>query len=127
VRGGGCLVHGHRTAPQRQPLRQFSTKDGTRSPTAVFFQSGKESHQVNYANLEQAELVAELANREIRGQVEVPKAAPCCRHLLEQLRARLSSAEDRFSHLAGSRTGTQSLQENTAALLLNWYIHGKKA
>jgi hypothetical protein len=29
--GGGCLIHGHRTAPKRQPLRQFSIEDDTRS------------------------------------------------------------------------------------------------
>jgi hypothetical protein len=96
-------------------------------PNGVVFKGNKEAHHVRYASPEQAALVAALAEVGIRGQVEVPKSGADCVHCLNDLRIRIKSAEDHFAGLAASRTGTQSLQEKTSALLLHWYVHGKSA
>ena len=70
-------------------------------------------------------LGAALAEAGIRGAVEIPESSADCARCLEELRSRLKRAEDYFAKLAASRTGTQSLQEKTAALLMQWHIHGK--
>jgi hypothetical protein len=93
-------------------------------PSGVVFKGNKETHRVSYANPEQAALVAALAEIGIRGRIEVPKPAADCSLCLEKLRDRIKHAEERFSALAASRTGTQSLQEKTATLLVRWYVHG---
>lgn len=80
---------------------------------------------MSYSSADQAALVAQLANLEVRGNVEVPKFALECIACSEQLRDRLRDAENRFAELAASRTGTQSLQEKTSALLTHWYLHGR--
>jgi hypothetical protein len=95
------------------------------NPNAVIFTRDKKVHQVNYASPEQAELVVQLARLGIDGVVKVPKAPYGCKQCLEQLQARLSTAEERFAELVGSRTGSQSLQEKTTSLLLRWYTYGK--
>ncbi len=97
------------------------------NPTCVLFKGHKESRQVSYASAEQAALVAELAKMDVRGRVEVPRSASDCAGCLEQLLARLREAEERFTPLAASRTGTQSLQEKTATLLMHWYVHGRSS
>ena len=93
-------------------------------PSGVVFKGNKETHHVTYANSEQAALVAALAEIGIRGNIDVPKSSVDCALCLEELRMRIKRAEEHFSELAASRTGTQALQEKTAALLLHWYIHG---
>jgi len=95
-------------------------------PSGVVFKGNKETHRATYANPEQAALVAALAEVGISGRIEVPKSAMDCGRCLETLRIRLERAEKHFSELAASRTGTQSLQEKTATLLLHWYTHGRK-
>lgn len=97
------------------------------NPATVIFKGSKESHQIGYRSPEQAALVAELARVEIRGHVEIPKSSSECKECLEQLKTRLLSAEERFTELSASRTGTQTLQEKTAALLLHWYTYGKSS
>ncbi|HUJ72946.1 MAG TPA: hypothetical protein VLZ30_11935, partial [Verrucomicrobiae bacterium] len=94
-------------------------------PNAVAFRAGKDVRQADYASPEQAALVAEIARLGIHGQVAVPKASPDCTKCLIQLETRLSKAQMRFADFAASRTGTQSLQEKTVALLLHWYVHGR--
>ena len=96
-------------------------------PNGVVFKGNKETHHVSYANSEQAALVAALAETGIRGRIEVPKSAADCVRCLEELRIRIKRAEEHFTGLAASRTGTQSLQEKTAALLMHWYIHGRSS
>ena len=96
-------------------------------PSGVVFKGNKETHRATYANPEQAALVAALAEFGIREQIEVPKSAVECSRCLEKLRIRIARAEKYFSELAASRTGTQSLQEKTATLLLHWFTHGKKS
>jgi hypothetical protein len=70
-------------------------------------------------------LVAELGRLRIHGQVNVPRTTGDCKNCLVQLGSRLAKAQAFFTELAASRTGTQSLQEKTVALLLFWYTHGK--
>lgn len=94
-------------------------------PSGVVFKGNKETHCVSYANPEQAAFVAALAEIGIRGRIEIPKSAVDCARCLEELRVRVKRAGERFARLAASRTGTQSLQEKTATLLMHWYIHGR--
>jgi hypothetical protein len=96
-------------------------------PNGVVFKGNKERHRLAYANPKQAALVAMLAENGIRGNIEVPKTPVDCERCQEQLRNRIKRAEDHFTELAASRTGTQALQEKTAALLLRWYIHGRNS
>ncbi len=94
-------------------------------PNGVVFKGNKEMHHLTYANSNQAALVATLAEYGIRGNIEVPKSAIDCEQGLEELRSRMKRATEHFTELAVSRTGTQSLQEKTATLLLHWFIHGR--
>jgi hypothetical protein len=96
-------------------------------PNGVVFKGNKEAHHVRYASPEQAALVAALAEVGIRGHIEVPKSAVDCGRCLKELRIRIKSAEERFAELAASRTGTQSLQEKTATLLMHWFVHGRSS
>jgi hypothetical protein len=96
-------------------------------PNGVVFKGNRETNHVGYANSEQAALVAALAELGIRGAVKVPESSADCLRCLEELRSRLKRAGDRFTELAGSRTGTQSLQEKTAALLMHWQILGRNS
>ena len=93
----------------------------------VVFKGNQETNHVGYASAEQAALVAALAEAGIRGAVEVPESAADCVRCLAELQSRLKHAEEQFSKLAGSRTGTQSLQEKTTSLLMRWYIHGRNS
>jgi len=95
------------------------------NPKAVIFTSGRDHREVSYSSTEQAALVAELARLGINGRVEAPQAAVDCDKCLEQLAKRVAAAHERFADLAASRTGTQSLQEKTASLLMHWYLHGR--
>jgi hypothetical protein len=97
------------------------------NPEGVVFKGNKETHHITYANSEQAALVAALAGVGIRGSMEVPTSVAACRQCLEELRNRIKRAEEKFTELAASRTGTQSLQEKTSTLLLHWYIHGRNS
>jgi hypothetical protein len=96
------------------------------NPTAVLFGSHKPS-QISYSSPEQAELVVELSKLGLNGEVNVPKAASHSQQCLQHIRSRLSQAEERFSDLAGSRTGSQSMREKVADLLFHWYTHGRSA
>ena len=95
------------------------------NPTAVTFKSSKENHQINYSSPEQAALVADLARLGVRGETAVPKSAATCSECLKQMHDRMSTAQEKFAEVAAQRTGTESLQEKTTALLLHWYVLGK--
>jgi hypothetical protein len=75
--------------------------------------------------VEQAALAAMLAELDIRGQVRLPKEGDVCKQWLAELQERLSDARARFQSLAGSRTGTAKLEEQTVDLLMQWFIHGR--
>jgi hypothetical protein len=94
-------------------------------PAAVVFASGKDRKEVNYRNVEQAELASMLANLEIRGKIKLPCDPKNCVYGIEKLQERLYSAHKAFEDIAGSRTGTARLQEQTTALLMQWFIHGR--
>lgn len=94
-------------------------------PNAVIFKSGKDTRQLGYASPEQAAMVAEIARLGIHGEIRVPEGAEDCRKCRALLQERLAHARELFAKLAASRTGTQSLQEKTAALLLHWHTQGK--
>jgi hypothetical protein len=95
------------------------------NPSGVVFKGNKDNHQATYASPEQAALVAQLAEVGMSGRVDVPTSSSDCDRCLKQLQARLASAQERFAEVAALRTGTQSLQEKTAALLMQWYILGR--
>jgi hypothetical protein len=95
------------------------------SPAGVDFVQGKTIHHEDYAGVEQAALVADLANLEIRGQVELPADEDACAEWHRAIEKRLADARSRFDALAGSRTGTQTLREASADLLMQWFIHGR--
>lgn len=94
-------------------------------PSGVIFKGNKETHRMTYANPEQAALVATLAEAGIRGNVRIPKSSAESSQCRSEVVIRLRAAEERFSALAAMRTGTQSLQEKTAAVLLHWFVHGR--
>jgi hypothetical protein len=94
-------------------------------PNAIAFRAGKDTRQVDYSSPEQAALVAELGHLGVGGQVNVPRTSVDCTNCLVQIESRLAKAQAFFTELAASRTGTQSLQEKTVALLLFWYTHGR--
>jgi hypothetical protein len=94
-------------------------------PNAVAFRAGKDTRQVDYSSPEQAALVAELGHLGVHGQVNLPRTPGDCTNCLVQIKSRLAKAEVYLTELAASRTGTQSLQEKTIALLLFWYTHGR--
>jgi len=79
------------------------------NPKAVIFRDGRDHREVNYSSTEQAALVAEVARLGINGQLELPRAAVDCDRCREQLVKRVTAAHERFTDLAASRTGTQSL------------------
>jgi hypothetical protein len=117
-----------------EPITSVDVPDGTPHalgatdmfhPNAVIFKSGKEMRQVEYASPEQGALVARIARLGIHGEIRVPEKADDCHKCLGQLESRLAKARELFERLAASRTGTQFLQEKTAAVLLHWYTQGK--
>jgi len=96
------------------------------SPSGVEFVQGKTVQHEAYAGVEQAAVVAVLANLEIRGEVEVPTDEAACRELRRMLESRQSAARNRFGELTGTRTGSENLREAAADLLLQWFIHGRE-
>ena len=74
-------------------------------PAAVIFKGDKDTHQVDYADPEQAALAAELAAVGVRGSVEIPKSPADSKRCLKDLHARFAAAHDRFSEAAAQRTG----------------------
>jgi hypothetical protein len=94
-------------------------------PNAVVFRAGKDSRQVDYANPEQAALVAEISHLGFHGEIRVPVSATDCRDCRTQLKNRLAQARSLFASLAASRTGTQSLQDKTIDVLLHWHTQGR--
>ena len=95
------------------------------NPAGVIFKDNRDSYQVSYASSEQAALVTELAEVGVHGHIELPVSASDCTKCLKELQARLDSAQDRFAEVAALRTGTQSLQEKTAVLLMQWFVQGR--
>ena len=97
------------------------------NPTGVTFKGDRDTHQISYASPQQAALVAALAAIGVRGLVQIPTPPSDCTRCLSQLQARLCTAQERFAEMAALRTGTQSLQEKTASLLMHWFVHGRSA
>jgi len=95
-------------------------------PCGIDFKVGSHTRKMDYASPEQAALVARLAALDVRGKVPVPTDAKASRRVLHELQARLAAAEARFAEVAASRTGTERLQNRTAELLMQWFIHGKR-
>ena len=96
------------------------------SPADVDFAQGKTIHHETYAHPVQAALVALLANLELRGQAELPADERACAEWHKAIEKRLADARGRFDVLAGSRTGTQTLRDASAALLMQWFLHGRR-
>jgi len=96
------------------------------SPAGVDFAQGKKIHHEDYANVAQAALVAELANLEVRGEIEVPAGEADCQKWRADMKTRLDAARSRFDSLTGSRTGSENLREAAANLLMQWFIHGRR-
>jgi hypothetical protein len=94
-------------------------------PKGVDFVQGKSHQQQTYAGIEQAALVAALANLEIRGLVELPDDDDTCRQWRQGIDGRLATARARFDTLTGSRTGSENLRDAAADLLMQWFIHGR--
>ena len=95
------------------------------APAGVDFAQGKTVHHETYAHPAQAALAALLANLEIRGQVELPANEAACAEWQTAVEKRLADAHGRFDALAGSRTGTQTLRDAAAGLLMQWLLHGR--
>ncbi len=95
------------------------------TPAGVDYALGKSFHHETYATAAQAALAALLANLEIRGDVDLPVDESCCLDWHKAVESRLSLARNRFDALAGSRTGTESLREAAASLLMQWFLHGR--
>jgi hypothetical protein len=95
------------------------------APADVDFAQGKTIHHETYAHPVQAALVALLANLELRGQVELPTDERACAEWRKAIEKRLADARNRFDALAGSRTGTQTLRDAAAGLLMQWFLHGR--
>jgi hypothetical protein len=96
------------------------------APADVEFAQGKTIHHETYAHPVQAALVAQLANLEVRGQVELPADERACAEWRKAIEKRLADARTRFDALAGSRTGTQTLRDAAAGLLMQWFLHGRR-
>jgi hypothetical protein len=96
------------------------------APADVDFAQGKTIHHETYAHPVQAALVALLANLEVRGQVELPADERACAEWRKAIEKRLADARNRFDALAGSRTGTQTLRDAAAGLLMQWFLHGRR-
>jgi hypothetical protein len=96
-------------------------------PSTVIFRGDKDTHQVSYNSPEQAQLVSELARMGVRGHVMAPRTPSDCHECLKQLEVRVCTAREGFAEMAALRTGTLSLQEKTAALLMLWYAQGKRS
>ncbi len=95
-------------------------------PAGVDFHQGKTVHHETYANPEQAALVGLLASMEVRGEVKLPEHEQACAVLRQELNDRLGEARSRFEALAESRTGTDTLRNATAGMLMQWFIHGRQ-
>ena len=92
----------------------------------VSFKTASGTKPVKYAHAAQAELVARLSNLGLTGEVTVPGREGDCAHCLNELNKRLQEAEQRFTELAGMRTGNSEMLEKTTGLLLHWFVHGRK-
>ena len=95
-------------------------------PFDVVFTDGKHNEHLTYGSTEQAELVAMLANLELRGDIQIPQTPPACKNWIAEIQTRLATAKTRFENLAASRTGTSSLLEQALAMLMQWFIHGRE-
>ncbi|MBN1396142.1 MAG: N-6 DNA methylase [Pirellulales bacterium] len=96
------------------------------APADVVFTQGKTAHHETYAGPEQAALVALLANNEIRGDVDLPDDEIACRGWRKEIETRLAAARAGFEELAASRTGKDTLRGQIAALMMHWFIHGRR-
>jgi hypothetical protein len=109
--------------PDGKPTARGS--DDMFSPASVSFKQGAKAVEMDYASPEHAALVVALAELEIRGSVTLPGTAAACQDCRGQLAARLEGARARFTELAASRTGQESMREQVVFILLHWLTHGK--
>lgn len=91
---------------------------------AVAFGRSQQSH-VDCASLEQAKLVAYLANLGVTGNVKLPNDKADCAKLLELVNARLEKTQARFRELAESRTGDERVRKQLLEALERWFIVGR--
>ncbi len=91
---------------------------------AVSFGRSQQSH-VECASLEQARLVACLANVGVTGNVKLPNDKAACAKLLELVNARLNKARTRFRELAESRTGDERVRKQLEETLERWFVVGR--
>lgn len=110
------------SVPDGKPTARGS--DDMFSPASVSFKQGAKAVEMDYASPEHAALVVALAELEIRGSVTLPDTAAACQDCRGQLAARLEGARARFTELAASRTGQESMREQVVFILLQWLIHG---
>ena len=96
------------------------------SPAGVDYAQGKTIQHETYAHPEQAALAAMLANLEIRGEVELPAVSVACVQWRRSIERRLADARTDFDALAASRTGTDTLRDAAAGLLMQWFLHGRR-
>jgi len=91
----------------------------------VVFRRGKEREIVEYGSAERAALAAELGNLGIQGRVGLAREAETCKAWLGRIRERMEAARGRLEAAAGERTGVEKLREQTAQLLMQWFVQGK--
>jgi hypothetical protein len=91
---------------------------------AVSFGRSAQTH-VDCPPLEQAKLVACLANLGVTGNVKLPNDKAACAKLLELVNARLDKARGRFRDLAESRTGDERVRKQLLDALERWFIVGR--
>ena len=96
------------------------------NPGSVNFRQGERKIHTSYSSPEQAELVVNLANLEIRGDVSIPKVPEVCAMCLKELNSLLNKANSRFKELADSRTGQEQMREKIIFILMNWFTHGRQ-
>ena len=97
-------------------------------PNGVEFYKGKRvMHREEYASIEHAASVATLANFGNLGEIEVPADESDCVKCRTEIVRRLGEAQTRFSEFAASRTASENLRDEIAALLLHWFVHGKSS
>ena len=95
------------------------------SPAGVDFKQGKEIVHATYSHVEQAALVAILAERGVRGATKVPTAVDDCKTCGKDLQRKIASAASRFEKIAAARSGSDVMRNDIVALLVSWSLHGR--
>jgi hypothetical protein len=111
---------------QEGPASLASAEDYLDSLTVYFGKGrGKGRPHDSYPHRPLAEIIAELSNAGVTGEVNLPKDEKACRETVKALRERTSALKARFDELAASRTGTDELREGIVETLVRWATLGK--